>query len=180
MPLYVVLTVLISLDAALLALTAAGGWTLDGTEAVQFHFKMGLLASSFTCFIHVLVLFYLIGTGKDVKEAVEDDPELRVRYVLWTQAQKRKVFPPACLAIVLVIAATLMGGEIHSRLLAHDGGDTFPFRELPGWWIHLALVGAAILASAYAFCIEVGTVRENRRGIEQLNAEIAERAGSTV
>ena len=172
MPLYVVLIVLIALDAVVLCLTAALGVTLDGREAVLLHFNMGLLAAMLTCFIHILVLFYFIGTGKDIREAIESDPELKKRYLPWTREQKRHVFPPACLALSLMIIATLMGGEIHSRLIAYDAGVTLPFRQLSAWWVHLFFVAAALLASGFAFYAEVVAVKENRRGIEDINSTL--------
>jgi len=172
-PLYVVLIALIAVDTVLVGLTASLGVALDGREAMMRHFVMGLATAMFTCFIHVLVLFYLIGTGKDIRDAVADDPELNERYLPWTRAQKRRAFPPACLAIALVIVATLMGGEVHSRVIAFDGGVTLPFRTLPAWWIHLACVIAALAANGYAFYAEVLAVKENRRGIDEINRRLA-------
>ena len=172
MPLYVVLILLIALDVVVLCLTAALGVTLDGRESVLLHFNMGLLSAVLTCFIHILVLFYFIGTGKDIRDAIESDPELKRRYLPWTREQKRRVFPPSCLALSLMIIATLMGGEIHSRLIAYDAGVTLPFRQLPVWWVHLFFVIAALLASGYAFYAEVVAVKENRRGIEDINSTL--------
>ena len=168
-PLYVVLIVLIAVDAVVLCLGAALGTTLDGRETVLLHFNMGLLGAMLTCFIHILVLFYFIGTGKDIRDAIDSDPELKKRYLPWTREQKRRVFPPACLAISLMIVATLMGGEIHSRLIAYDAGVTLPFRQLPAWWVHLFFVVVALLASGYAFYAEVVAVKENRRAIQDIN-----------
>lgn len=178
MPFYRALLVLIFLDLLLLGFTATLGITLDGREALLRHFSMGLLSSSFTCFIHVLCLFYLIGTGKDVRNAIEDHEDLRARFLPWTRVQKRRVFPPACFAIALIIVATLMGGEVHSRILAVDGGQTLPLRGVTAWWIHLLLVILALATSGWAFWAEVTTLKENRRGIEELNRELESR-GST-
>jgi len=175
MPLYRVLAVFILLDLALMALTATLGITLDGREAMITHFNMGLLTSSFTCFLHVLVLFYLIGTGKDVRDAAEDYADLRERFFPWTRAQKRRVFPPACFAIVLMVVATLMGGEVHSRVLTVDQGNTLPFRGVTAWWIHLLFVILAVASSLWAFWAEYTTVKENKRGIDELNGELASR-----
>ncbi len=177
MPLYRVLIVLVMMAIGLIVFTTAQGLILDGREAMLLHFMLGLLTSSFTCFIHVLVLFYLIGTGKDIRDAVEDHEDLRERFVPWTRQQKRRVFPAACLAIVLMILATLMGGEVHSRVIAQGGGATLLFRGVTAWWVHGLLAAAAILANGWAFYAEVATARENRRAIEELNAALAARAG---
>jgi len=169
MPLYFIIIILVALDGLILAATAAVGMTLDGKPAMDLHFKLGLLASFFTCFIHVLVLFYFIGTGKDIRDAVEDHPELAARFVPWTRAQKRRVFPPACFSLTFIILATLLGGEVHSRILAAGGGTALPFRGVTAWWIHLVAVVAALISSAFAFYTEIAAVRDNRRAIEELN-----------
>ncbi|HVR76209.1 MAG TPA: hypothetical protein VMT52_17900 [Planctomycetota bacterium] len=175
MPLYFVIIFLVALDGLILAATAAVGFTLDGKPAMDLHFKLGLLASFLTCFIHVLVIFYFIGTGKDIRDAVEDHPQLAKRYVPWTRTQKRRVFPPACFSLTFIILATLLGGEVHSRILAAGGGTALPFRGVTGWWIHLVLVIAALLSSGFAFYIEILAVRDNRRVIDKLNEALAAR-----
>ena len=76
MPLHAVLRRLIVLDIVLLAGTAALGMTLSDSASIYRHYVLGMAASMFTCFIHVLVLFYLIGTGKDIRDAVEGAPDL--------------------------------------------------------------------------------------------------------
>jgi len=85
------------------------------------------------------------------------------------------VFPAATFATVLTILATLLGGEVHSRILAIDGGATLPLRTVSAWWVHLVLVLAALLANGYAFVVEVATVRENRLGIEEINRRLSRR-----
>ena len=177
MPLYAVLIVFIALDGAFIAATALMGLTLNDSASIYRHYLAGMLTAMMTCFIHVLVLFYLIGTGKDIRDAVEDHPDLKERYFPWTRAQKRRVFPAACFAIALIVVAALMGGEIHSRILAAGGGEAFPIRTLTGWWVHLLFVLLAIGVTGYAFAAEVGAVKENRRVILELNDELERRAG---
>lgn len=180
MPLYRVLAVFIFIDLGLMAFTATLGATLAGKESMLTHFKLGLLTSSFTCFIHVLVLFYLIGTGKDVRNAAEDYPELYARFDPWTRELKRRVFPPACFAMVLMVVATLLGGEVHSRILVADRGETLPFRGVTAWWVHLLFVVLAVGSSGWAFWAEYAAVKENRRGIDELNAELGRREASRL
>jgi len=177
LPLHAVLRILIVLDIVLLAGTAALGMTLSDSASIYRHYVLGMAASMFTCFIHVLVLFYLIGTGKDIRDAVEGAPDLMETYVPLTRRLKRRVFPAACFAIALMVVATLMGGEVHSRLLAADGGRTLPVRGVPAWWVHLVFVALALLVSAIAFQAEGAAARETRKAIETLNAELARREG---
>lgn len=169
---YIVLFTLVVLDLALMALTATLGMTLETGLDFNRHYLAGLLVSTFTCFIHCLVLFYLIGTGKDVRDAVEDVPALAKKYFSWTRRQKVRAFPPACFALVLMILAALMGGEVHSRLLAEHEDGVLPVRGVAFWWVHLVTVVLAVGASVYAFWVELAVVRENRQTIDVLNAEL--------
>jgi uncharacterized BrkB/YihY/UPF0761 family membrane protein len=175
MPLYIALSVLVAVACALMAWTAAAGLTLDGQQAMMSHFALGLATSIVVCFIHVLCLFYFIGTGKDIREAVAEEPDLCERFLPWTRQQKRRVFPLACLAIALMIFATLMGGEVHSRLLGVDGGRTLPFRGVTAWWLHGLSVLVAMMVSIVAFLAEIRAVRDNRRAIEEINAALERR-----
>ena len=154
------------------------GSTLGTALEVNRHYLLGLLVSTLTCFIHCLVLFDLIGTGGDVREAVEEHPDLSAEYGAWVRRQKARAFPAACFAIVFMVVAVLMGGEVHSRLIAASGGADLPLRGVPFWWVHLLFVVAAVLSSAFAFRVELEVVKENRRGILSLNEELERRQAS--
>lgn len=174
---YAVLLTFIVLDVLLIAVEVTLGIALERSADVNRHYLLGLLVSMYTCFIHCLVLFYLIGTGKDVREAVEDHSDLKAEYFPWTNRQKRRAFPPACFALALMVFATLMGGEVHSRLLVGLTDGQLPLRGIPMWWIHLVAVVAAIAASGYAFFVELAVVRDNRDAIDRINTELAWREG---
>ena len=167
---HLVLLSLIFIDCALIAFTSFLGITLgftEGTEAMTRHLLMGLFSAMLTCFIHVLVMFYLIGTGKDVRDAVEDNDELREQFVPLTRQLKRRAFPVAALSIALIIIAVLMGGEVHSRIIRPEG--ELPFRAVTAWWVHLVFVVAAVASNVCAFCVELRVVKENRGAIDEIN-----------
>ncbi len=164
---YYVLFSLIIIDCFLLAFASFVGVTLDSTGDMMRHFLMGFCTTVLTCFIHVLVMFYLIGTGVNIREAVEDHEELRERFVPLTRQLKRRAFPAATLAIFLVIFAALMGGEVHSRIIRPEG--ELPFRAVTAWWVHLVFVSAALASTIFAFCVELAAVRDNRRAIDEIN-----------
>ena len=174
---YPVLLTLIVLDVLLIAVEVAFGITLERPEDVNRHYLLGLLVSMYTCFIHCLVLFYLIGTGKDIRDAVEDHKDLAAEYFPWTNRQKRRAFPPACFALALMVFAALMGGEVHSRLLGGLSDGQLPLRGIALWWIHLMAVVAAVALSGYAFVVELAVVRANRDAIDRINAELTLREG---
>ena len=167
---HLVLFSLIVIDCVLIAFTSFLGITLgftDGTEGMTRHLLMGLFSAMLTCFIHVLVMFYLIGTGKDIRDAVEDHDELKERFVPLTRRLKRRAFPVLTLGISLVIVAALMGGEVHSRIIRPSG--ELPFRAVTAWWVHLVFVVAAVASNVCAFCVELRVVKDNRGAIDEIN-----------
>ena len=175
---HIALLALILSDVVLLGWTAAAGLGLDpAVDSVRGnlmrHWTLGLGSTVLTCFIHCLVMFYLIGSGKDIREAVEDDPALLARWVPETKRLKKRTFPAATFAILLMIVAALAGGEVHSRVIRPDGP---PFiRQVGGWWVHGAIVAVALLVNLWAFWAEIGAARTNRRMIRDINCELAER-----
>ncbi len=167
---HLVLFSLIVIDCALIAFTSFLGITLgftEGTEGMTRHLLLGLFSAMLTCFIHVLAMFYLIGSGKDVRDAIEDHDELKERFVPLTRQLKRRAFPVATLGIALIIVAALMGGEVHSRLIRPAG--ELPFRAVTAWWVHLVFVLAAVASNVCAFCVELRVVKENRASIDEIN-----------
>lgn len=177
---YIALFALITASAALLVATFSLGLTLDGSDALYSHFSLGLASAITSCFVHVLAMFYLIGTGVDIREAVEDDAELSAKFVPLTRQFKRRVFPPATLAIGFLILAVLLGGEIHSRVISAGQAGPLPIRELTGWWVHGVAEALALAVQAWAFIAEVRVVRENRVAIREINETLHERAEGTL
>ena len=164
------LLTLILFDAAALVYAMALGLGLSDAVSVREHLLAGMLASVLIMFTHVLVIFYLIGTGMDIREAVEEDEALVKKYVLFTRRLKKKVFPLACFAILLIIVASLLGAEVHSRLIPAPGAEVaLPLRQVGGWWVHLAFSLLALCVNAAAFVAEFRAVRKNRGAIEEIN-----------
>ena len=141
-----ILLTLIVFDAAALAYTLALGLGLDDAVSIRDHLLAGMLASFLIIFTHVLVIFYLIGTGMDIREAVEEDEELSKKFIPLTRRLKKQVFPWACFSILLIIVASLLGAEVHSRMIPGPGGEaeaSMPLRQVGGWWVHpLSKVGS--------------------------------------
>ncbi len=170
-----ILLTLIVFDAAALAYTLALGLGLDDAVSIRDHLLAGMLASLLIIFTHVLVIFYLIGTGMDIREAVEEDEELSKKFIPLTRRLKKQVFPWACFSILLIIVASLLGAEVHSRMIPGPGGEagaSMPLRQVGGWWVHLVLALLAMGMNAFAFFVEFRAVRRNRGAIEEINSTI--------
>ncbi len=128
----------------------------------QWHLIGGVLTAIFICVLHVMVMFHFIGSGKEVKEAIEvlgGDAEVVRRL----RRFKARVFPAATFAPLVVGAAVILGGG------AHTGA-------LPGW-VHWGLGAAGLALNLWAFPIEYRTLVANlellREVDERIKAEIA-------
>jgi len=169
-----ILFTLILLDAAALGYSFILGLGLGDAASISHHLLAGMLAAVLLIFTHVLVIFYLIGTGMDIREAVDEDDQ-GGKYTSLTRRLKKRVFPWACFATLLIIVAALLGAEVHSRLIPGPGvpeGAEMPLRQVGGWWIHLAFVLLALGVNLAAFAIEFRAVSLNRKAIEEINAAV--------
>ena len=61
-----ILSVLIVFEVLFIAGTSYLGIVVSNAQNTNAHAVAGLLASVFTMFVHCLVMFYLIGSGKDI------------------------------------------------------------------------------------------------------------------
>lgn len=168
-----ILLTLIFFDAIALVYSFILGLGLSDAVSVRDHLLGGMLAAVLIIFTHVLIIFYLIGTGLDIREAVEEDEEKLRKYVPLTRRLKKRVFPWACFSILLIIVAALLGAEVHSRLIPGPGGGEgalMPFRQVGGWWLHLLCVLLALGVNLVAFAVEFRAVSSNRRAIEEINS----------
>jgi hypothetical protein len=109
---------------------AVAGYTLHGpTDAnMPLHVLIGLASSLLLLFSHCWIMFYLIGTGKAIKDAVREnglDPAI----IEETKRFKNESYPWLMLAMGLVMATFILGGgvatgSVPSRPLLSGGGGS--------------------------------------------------------
>lgn len=143
------------------AATAVVGYTLAGpTDAeVPLHLLVGLASSLLLLFSHCWIMFYLIGTGKAIKEAVQEHG-LDTALIEATKRFKNRSYPSLMLAMTLGMATFILGGGV-----------------VPGAvpsWIHHALFYATLLVQGRALWLEKQVLEEN----EILMADIDRRLAS--
>ena len=80
------------------------------------HIYVALFAASLVILGQVAIFFYLIATGASIKESASE-LDFGVDVFKETGSFKKKVFPFAMVAILLVIATTAMGGAVHTGVL---------------------------------------------------------------
>lgn len=136
--------------------SAVVGYLLGGPSgSVTTHILLGLVAALLLLFSHSWVMFYLIGTGKAIKEAVaryELEAELAER----TKTFKSRSYPWLMLAMGLVIATFVMGG-------AYLAGAA------PSW-IHEVLFYVTLAVQVWTLTLEGQVLMANERLMREINA----------
>jgi hypothetical protein len=110
-----------------------------------------------TCVIHIMTMFHFIGSGKEIKEAVEvlgGDAEVVRRL----RSFKMRTSGLATLAPAVTGAAVILGGG------AHTGA-------LPGW-VHWGLGLLALAVNLVAFPVEYRTLKANLDLIREVDRRI--------
>jgi len=147
---------------ATLGLVAAGafGYALAGPAdpGLQRHVLLGLAGALLLLFAHCWIMFYLIGTGRAIKDAVKEhglDPDL----VEQTKAFKNQSYPMLMLAIGLAMATFILGGGVATGAVPN--------------WVHHGLFYAMLLAQGRALQLEHRVLDGNERLMADINRRLA-------
>src|SRR5213080_1147848 len=107
-------------------ITAVMGFLIPADHSgISQHFLFGFFATFLVTLAQSMTMFYFIGTGKHVKDLVSKQPSGN-ELIRRTKVFKAKVFPPALWAMLFTMAAMIVGGGVHTRMIP--------------WWVHLGLV----------------------------------------
>jgi hypothetical protein len=138
--------------------------TADRAVAQQlftFHMLGGIFLATMVCVIHIMTMFHFIGSGKEIKEAVEvlgGDVEI----IRKLRVFKMKTSGWATLAPVVTGAAVILGGGAHTH-------------AMPGW-IHWGLGLLAFFVNITAFPFEYRCLKANLELIAEVDARLKARA----
>lgn len=131
---------------ALLFWVFYGGFHIGVSARMSAHILMALSATALSVFSHSMTMMYFTATGRMIREAVEQGG-LDAVNVATTKGYRNRIFKIATLAIVLVMAQTILGGGAHTKV--------FPV------WVHLALGIVTVVFSAYAVAVETRLLIQN-------------------
>jgi 4-hydroxybenzoate polyprenyltransferase len=131
-----------------LGFAAAGvaGYGAAGTATFQLHLLLALVSTLLLLFSHCWILFYLIGTGKAIKEAVAEnglEPEL----VAATRRFKQRSSGWGMLAMLLAMATMVLGGGVLAGAVPR--------------WLHHALFYVAALVQVVTLVREHAVLAAN-------------------
>jgi hypothetical protein len=100
-------------------------------------------------FSQSMTMFFFIGTGKELKDASQQDPDV----VQSTKAFKNRVFPAAMWAMAAIMVTFITGGGV--------GQGKTPI------WLHDALTVLSVLMYARAYVIDIRAMNENATLMER-------------
>jgi hypothetical protein len=139
--------------AGLLTTTALG---LRGTDITR-HVSYGIFSTMITLLAHSMMMFYLIGKGKAVKDAMTEHHVTGDHYRRIAAARK-PVFSIATLAMAVTMTAAILGASV-------DTGVLPPV-------VHAMIAYGAIACNLAAVKIEIGALTASSRIVDEVNGLI--------
>ena len=145
---------------ATLGLVATGvlGYLVADVGSAGLHVLIALATCLLLLFSHCWIMFYLIGTGKAVKQAVAE-AELSPELVEETRELKNRSYPWLMLAMVLAMTTFILGGGV-------DTGS------VPAW-LHQAMFLVTLFVQLRTLWLEHLVLLDNSALLERVAAQAA-------
>ena len=143
----------------LVGLAAAGisGYRVTDLNTLNTHVLVALLACLLLLFSHCWILFYLIGTGKVIKNAVAEHG-LEASIVEQTRQFKNRTNPWLMSAMTLAIATFVLGAGAHAQ-------------TVPAWFHHV-LFYLTLVVQIVTLRLEYGVLVANERIIVDVGRRV--------
>ena len=143
-----------------LAYSAILGFTALTAADVLRHTSFGIFFTLITLLAHSMTMFYLIGKGRAVRDAVSEgglSPEL---YGAVAQV-RRPVFSVATVAIGLTMATAIVGGGVDTQVIPVG--------------VHSVLAVSSVAANMVALRTEVIAMLSSARIVAEVDRQLAEK-----
>jgi hypothetical protein len=137
-----------------LATTAFFG--LRGTD-ISRHISYGIFSTLITLFAHSMMMFYLIGKGKSVKDAMAEH-SLTGDYYVRIAAARKPVFSIGTVAMSVTMVTAIVGASV-------DTGVLPPM-------VHAMIAYGAIFCNLAAAKIEIAALTSSSRIVDEVNRQI--------
>lgn len=126
---------------------------LRGTDLAR-HISLGIFSTMVTLLAHSMMIFYLIGKGKAVKDAMAEGGVSGDHYRRIARARK-PVFSIGTLAMAVTMTAAIFGASV-------DTGVMSPM-------VHATLAYGAVACNLAAVKIEISALTESSRIVDEVN-----------
>jgi hypothetical protein len=140
----------------LTGLVATSVLGLRGTD-ISRHISYGIFSTLVTLLAHSMMMFYLIGKGKAVKDAMAEHSVTGDYYRRIALARK-PVFSIGTLAMAVTMVAAIMGASV-------DTGVLPPI-------VHATIAYGAIVCNLAAVKIEITALLESSRIVAEVNRRL--------
>jgi len=147
------------LTAVFIGLTGLVATTIFGLRGtdVSRHISFGIFSTLVTVLAHSMMMFYLIGKGKAVKDAMAEHSVAGDYYRRIALARK-PVFSIGTLAMAVTMVAAIMGASV-------DTGVLPPMA-------HAMIAYGAIVCNLAAAKIEIAALMQSSRIVAEVNQQI--------
>lgn len=144
---------LTSIGISIAGLVATAYVGLTGGDVAR-HISFGFFSSLLTLLAHSMMMFYLIGKGKAVKDAMAEG-NLTGDYYRRIAVARKPVFSIGTLAMAITMVAAILGGGV-------DTGVLPPM-------VHATIAYGAILSNLAAIKIEIDALSQSSRIVDEVN-----------
>jgi hypothetical protein len=129
---------------------------LRGTD-ISRHISFGIFSTMITLLAHSMMMFYLIGKGKAVKDAMAEH-NVAGDYFQRIAAARKPVFSIGTLAMAVTMVAAILGASVDTGVLPAV--------------IHGMIAYGAIACNLAAVKIEIDALIESARVVDEVNRQI--------
>ena len=147
------------LTAVFISLTGLAATTVFGLIGadVSRHISFGIFSTFVTLLAHSMMMFYLIGKGKAVKDALAEH-SVGGDYYRRIALARKPVFSIGTLAMAVTMAAAIMGASV-------DTGVLPPI-------VHAMIAYGAIACNLAAAKVEIAALTQSNRIVDEVNQQI--------
>jgi hypothetical protein len=150
---FLLITTLLTI-AGLIATAIAGAMAAPGHVAQHIFFALATVVIGL--FSQSMTMFFFIGTGKELKDASQQDATVVQR----TRDFNSHVFPTAFYSMAVLMVTFIMGGGVSRGLTPH--------------WLHTALTIASIAMYGRAYWVQIKAMDENAKLMVRYLSDSAE------
>jgi hypothetical protein len=140
----------------LAGLVAAAIYGLRGVD-VSRHVSFGIFSTMVILLAHSMMMFYLIGKGKAVKDAMAEHG-VTGDYYRRIAAARKPVFSIATFAMAATMVAAILGASV-------DTGKLTPI-------VHAMIAYGAIACNLAAMKIEIDALSASARVVDEVNRQV--------
>jgi hypothetical protein len=148
---------LTSVGIGVVGLVTTAVFGLQATD-VSRHITFGIFSSLLTLLAHSMMMFYFIGKGRAVKDAMTEGG-LTGDFYRRIAAVRKPVFSIATLAMVVTMIAAILGGGV-------DTGVLPPM-------VHATIAYGAVACNLAAVKIEIDALGSSSRIVDEVNRLLA-------